>query len=103
MSGLPASPADWSVRVIDLDGVTDKAALMERCAAALDLPDWFGRNWDALADALGDPGQLPDVAGRLVLVVTGWEQFRRRDPEQWETALDVFGQASAANVLLSLG
>ncbi|MFJ8821886.1 barstar family protein [Streptomyces sp. NPDC102467] len=103
MSGLPASPAEWTVRVVDLDGVTDKAEFMARWAAALDLPDWFGRNWDALADTLGDPEQLPDAAGWLVLVVTGWERFRRLKPEQWETALDVFGRASAASVLLSLG
>lgn len=105
MSGLPASPAEWTVRVLDLDGVTDKTAFMDRCAATLELPAWFGRNWDALADALGDPEQLPEAEaeGALVVVVRGWDGFRDRQPGQWEIALEVFGQASAANVLIALG
>ncbi|MGY0022560.1 barstar family protein [Streptomyces sp. cg35] len=106
MSGtgsLPASPADWTVRVLDLDGIVDKAAFMDRCAAALGLPGWFGRNWDALADALGDPGQLPEAEGALVLVVRGWERFEERQPGQWDIAREVFAQASAVTVLLALG
>lgn len=105
MSGLPASPDRWTVRRLDLGGVTDKAGFMDRCADALELPDWFGRNWDALADALSDPGQLPeaDQGGALVLVVSGWEGFRERQPQQWDIAHEVFAQASAVQVLLALG
>ncbi|WP_425836225.1 barstar family protein [Streptomyces fractus] len=105
MSGLPASPDRWTVRGLDLDGITDKTGFMDRCASALELPAWFGRNWDALADALSDPGQLPeaDPDGALVLLVSGWEGFEARQPEQWDIARQVFAQASAAQVLLALG
>jgi hypothetical protein len=45
------------VVTLDLDGVADKADFMERCVRALELPDWFGRNWDALEDCLSElPG-----------------------------------------------
>jgi hypothetical protein len=37
---------------ISLRGVGTKGALLERIARALDLPDWFGGNWDALEDSL---------------------------------------------------
>ena len=47
------------VVTLDLDGVTDKAGLMDRSARALRLPDWFGRNWDALVDSLSDPPSGP--------------------------------------------
>ncbi|MFE1955059.1 MULTISPECIES: barstar family protein [Streptomyces] len=101
MSGLPASPADWTVRALDLGGAADKAGLMDRIAAALALPSWFGRNWDALADVLGDHQLMPD--GAAVLVVSGWRDFEARNPAQWATAVEVFDQAAAITVLLSLG
>ncbi|GAA2342807.1 hypothetical protein GCM10010431_77950 [Streptomyces kunmingensis] len=66
---------------------------MERCASALSLPEWFGRNWDALADCLGDSGIWPDSAHGLVLVVTGWEAFAGRHPGEWATARAVFVEA----------
>ncbi|MFF3493980.1 barstar family protein [Streptomyces sp. NPDC002795] len=93
------------MRRIDLHGVVDKDAFMDRCAAALGLPSWFGRNWDALADALSDPGQLPEgpEGGALVVVVTGWAGFEERQPEQWEIARDVFARASAARIRFELG
>src|SRR5436190_8742793 len=31
-----------------------KGEVLAAFAAALDFPDWFGRNWDALEDCLGD-------------------------------------------------
>ncbi|MEF9881770.1 barstar family protein [Streptomyces sp. P9-A4] len=88
--------------VLDLSGVTDKAALMDRCAAALALPSWFGRNWDALADSLTD---LPEP---VALVVTGWQEYARARPREWRTAQEVFATAvderpTRLAVLLSLG
>src|SRR5262245_15185998 len=32
----------------------EKKILLENIATALGFPDWFGRNWDALEDCLGD-------------------------------------------------
>ncbi|MGA6222726.1 barstar family protein [Streptomyces umbrinus] len=97
------------VVALDLDGVADKAGLMERCVRALELPDWFGRNWDALADSLGDssvwPG--PAVEKGLLVVVTGWQAYAKARPEEWEIARDVFAQAAdgtpALTVALVLG
>jgi hypothetical protein len=68
------------VVTLDLDGVTDKAGLMDRSARALQLPDWFGRNWDALADSLSDHTVWPEGAveqGLLVVVGTGRRTRRR--------------------------
>ncbi|WP_369143135.1 barstar family protein [Streptomyces sp. R44] len=88
--------------VLDLGGVTDKAALMDRCAEVLSLPDWFGRNWDALADSLTD---LPEP---VTLVVTGWQAYARTRPREWDTAQEVFATAveerpTRLSVLLLLG
>ncbi|MFJ9122285.1 barstar family protein [Streptomyces sp. NPDC102394] len=93
------------VVTLDLDGVRDKAGLMDRCTRDLMLPDWFGRNWDALADVLSDPGVWPEeAAGKgLLVVVRNWRPYAEARPEEWETAVDVFTHASAATVALALG
>lgn len=94
-----------AVLTLDLDGVTDKAALMDRCARDLELPGYFGRNWDALADVLSDPGLWPEPAdgqGPLV-VVRNWRPYAEARPDEWETAQEVFAQASSLTVALALG
>ncbi|MEU4267662.1 barstar family protein [Streptomyces sp. NPDC026092] len=88
--------------VLDLHGVVDKAAFMDRCAGALALPRWFGRNWDALADC------LTDLPRPVALVVTGWQAYATARPSDWETAQDVFATAADTSttgltVLLALG
>jgi hypothetical protein len=89
---------------LDLAGVTDKAGLMDRTASALDLPEWFGRNWDALTDSLRDPSVWPpEAVGRgLLIVVTGWQGYARSRPDEWETARRVFADASADEPALTV-
>ncbi|MFE1840803.1 barstar family protein [Streptomyces sviceus] len=95
------------VVTLDLDGVTDKAGLMDRCARDLRLPDWFGRNWDALADVLSDPGLWSGdgvgVGAETVVVVRHWDRYAKARPDEWATAREVFAQASALTVALALG
>ncbi|MEU6091232.1 barstar family protein [Streptomyces sp. NPDC047085] len=94
---------------VDLDGITGKAGLMDRVASALALPDWFGRNWDALADSLSDHTVWPEgaVEQGLLVVVRGWRPFAERNPDEWRTAQDVFAEAAdrtpALAVVLALG
>jgi hypothetical protein len=102
--------AGWQVTVLDLTGVSDKAGFMARCVRALDLPEWFGRNWDALADSLGDPDWGPASPGRL-LVVSGWRQYAKARPDEWEIAQEVLESAAGhyqqfdavLSVVLTLG
>lgn len=49
-----------------LDGPATKQELLGAIADALSFPGWVGRNWDALADALGDLSWLPPGAYGLV-------------------------------------
>jgi RNAse (barnase) inhibitor barstar len=97
------------VVTVDLDGVTDKAGLMDRVARALDLPEWFGRNWDALADSLSDHTVWPEgaVERGLLIVVQEWRPYAKARPEEWEIAEEVFSEAAgrtpALSVALALG
>jgi hypothetical protein len=59
----------WAASVVDLEGATDKAGILEAFADGLAFPHWVGRNWDALDDALCDLSWWPaGVRGRVILV-----------------------------------
>lgn len=64
-SGLTAEleRAGWATAVVDVSVAAHKAQVMEAFAGALGFPSWFGRNWDALDDALRDLSWWP--AGRM--------------------------------------
>ena len=97
------------VVTLDLDGVMDKAGLMECIARALGLPDWFGRNWDALADSLSDHTVWPEgsVEKGLSIVVRNWQPYAQTRPDEWGIALEVFseavGKVPALSVALAFG
>jgi RNAse (barnase) inhibitor barstar len=72
-----------------------KAELLEEFARALEFPAWVGRNWDALADALGDLSWLP--TGPHVLVWVGAEVLQEAHQAEYATALDVLRHATRAS------
>jgi hypothetical protein len=64
---------------IDGAAISSKQDLMAALAEALELPDYFGGNWDALDEVLRDLGWL-EARGH-VLVVTGADDLRAREPD----------------------
>jgi hypothetical protein len=52
----------------------EKSVLMKNIAAALEFPDWFGENWDALEDCLSDLSWR-EAAGHVLL----FEQAKASD------------------------
>ncbi|WP_320774836.1 barstar family protein [Streptomyces sp. CRN 30] len=92
----PVDPAGRITVRVDLGGVTDKAGLMDRFARDLGLPEWFGRNWDALADVLSDPALWPEGATDrgLLLEVGGWREYADARPDEWQVAEEVFAEAT---------
>ncbi|GEB53721.1 MULTISPECIES: barstar family protein [Streptomyces] len=89
---MQAEAAGWVDAVVDLEGVTNKAEFMERCATGLELPDYFGRNWDALADLLTNLSWWGEAPGYLVLA-TSWTAFAEADPQDAAAAAEVFTAA----------
>lgn len=69
--------SDLQVARIPLREVRDKQALLAAIARALDFPDWFGGNWDALEDCLTDLSWR--TAGGHVLVLEGAQDLARDD------------------------
>jgi hypothetical protein len=51
----------------DLATVQSKSEFLAAVAQAIEAPEWFGKNWDALADALADLSWKPAPGYVLVL------------------------------------
>lgn len=77
--------------VLDLRGVPDKAALLEAWAESVEAPEWVGRNWDAMDEAMRDLSWAR--AERYVVIVTGAGELASTDATAWQTALDILRMA----------
>lgn len=88
---IAARRSRWAFNHLDSTAATTKNEYLECCRADLDLPDYLGRNWDALDEALGDlPRQWPrDRAGALLLW-TGWSDLADANEKVFSTALDIW-------------
>lgn len=78
---------------VDHAPVFDKATLLHALYQALQLPAWFGFNWDALEECLrdlSDNGSMPQV-----LVFNDFELLEERDPATAEMLLDIIRAISA--------
>ncbi len=73
--------------LLDTGRVTDKDGFMDAVSDALKLPGWFGRNWDALAECLGD------APTGTVLVWDGWRDMALTDPRATEVAIEVLAES----------
>lgn len=87
---LEAAAAEVSCWPIDLEGVSSKQDLLAMLAADLDLPSWFGRNWDALVDVLSDPER---VGARAALLLSGRAWLEERNPALATALTEVLLQA----------
>jgi RNAse (barnase) inhibitor barstar len=88
-----AAVRGWSSFRVDLDGCTDKAGFLERIARALDFPDWFGFNWDALRDCLTDLSWHSTEG--FVIVLEHADALYASAPEALAIALEVLSDAAA--------
>ena len=75
---------------IGLADAAGKQALMERVARALEFPQWFGGNWDALEDCLTDLSW--SQAGGHVLLIEGAEGL---PDDQGGIFVDILASAAA--------
>jgi RNAse (barnase) inhibitor barstar len=83
---------DFAFWRVDLAKVRSKSNLLAALAKALDFPDWFGHNWDALQDCLTDLSWRP--APGYVVVLENCEGLAASSPEAFETALEVLRHAA---------
>jgi RNAse (barnase) inhibitor barstar len=83
-------------RVLDGSKIRTKAAMLDALAKALDFPDYFGHNLDALNDLVND---LPP--GEHTLVWQSPDVLRKGDPDAYEQILDILGNADRLTLQLT--
>ena len=82
-------------RRIDLLGCGDKDVALDRIAQALEFPEWFGRNWDALADCLSDLEWLESANG-YVLALDNAQELRATSLDDFATLIEVLDDVASA-------
>jgi hypothetical protein len=91
---LVRPPAGFALRVIKGAKCQTAASLLTECARALDFPDYFGHNWDALEECLADLEWLP--AKGYILLITDAAHVLPDDEEEYETFLEILRDAGEA-------
>ncbi|MFF0271103.1 barstar family protein [Kribbella sp. NPDC004536] len=81
-----AAAAGFGFVLLDTGEIHDKAGFLDLCATAFDLPRWFGRNWDALADSLSDRS----TGSPEVVLWTGLRNLLEHDHDTVDVALQIF-------------
>ena len=81
--------AGWRFGHVDGWVSQTKAEFLEAVGVGLGFPDYYGRNFDALADCLGD---LPDT----VLLWDGWAPFARADERAFAVALRILTERAGS-------
>lgn len=84
----------FAVTATDLAGRRTAQEVLQHLGPALALPEWYGANFDALADCLGDPDWQP-APGHIVML-GGTRTFRSAAPEDWRTLIDVLETVAAS-------
>ena len=87
-----AREAGLALLEVSLEGVADKDALLQRFAASLAFPEWFGANWDALEDCLTD-FTWHEAAG-YALLLHGADGLAQRCPDDYGVLIDVLGASA---------
>ena len=67
-----AAQTGFALFEAEVAAVQSKGEFLAAIAQAIHAPEWFGHNWDALADALGDLSWQP-ASGYVLLLHNGGE------------------------------
>ncbi|ALA60981.1 barstar family protein [Nitrospira moscoviensis] len=93
-AALVKPPAGFALRRIEGKKCATPAGVFKEFARALDFPDYFGHNWDALEECLADLEWLP--AKGYVVLITDAHHVIPDDEEEYETLLEVLSDAGEA-------
>jgi RNAse (barnase) inhibitor barstar len=93
-SALVKTPPGFAVRTIQGKNCRTPSTLFGEFARALDFPDYFGHNWDAVEECLADFEWLQ--AKGYILLIHDAEAVLPEDEEEYETLLEILSDAGEA-------
>ena len=82
----------FAVFRIDLAHAADKAGMLAAIGKAMSFPDWFGHNFDALADCLADMAWRP--ADGYFVLLQHCDGIHGRAESDFVTTLQTFEEAA---------
>jgi RNAse (barnase) inhibitor barstar len=91
---LVRPPTGLILKIIKGCDCKTPANLFAEFARVLELPDYFGHNWDALEECLADLEWLP--AKGYILLITDAAHVLPNDEEEYETFLEILRDAGEA-------
>jgi len=87
-------PTGLALKVINGRHCKTPTTLFAEFARALEFPDYFGHNWDALEECLADLEWLP--AKGYILLITDAVHVLANDDTEYETFLEILRDAGEA-------
>ena len=80
--------SDTQTFMLDGSKILNRDDLFQACAQTLAFPEWFGHNWDAFEDCLGDLSWLQTQ--RILLIYLDPRQLASTSPQDWTIAREIF-------------
>lgn len=86
-------PPRFHLAVLDGKIASSRETFFAEIARTMRFPAYFGHNWDAVYDCLTDLSWL--TADGHALVLDGFDNLARDEPEQWQILLNLLRDACA--------
>jgi RNAse (barnase) inhibitor barstar len=74
-------PSDASISTIDAAHLTNRSDLLDVLGLVLHFPDYYGRNWDAFEECLGDLPEFENWRSLVLVVVHSSDAPQGLQPE----------------------
>jgi RNAse (barnase) inhibitor barstar len=78
---------------LDGEDINNKQEFFQGCVSAMDLPEYFGNNWDAWEDCLTDLSWCQ--ASSYLFYYHKSQNFATNFPQDWAILLDILQEAIA--------
>jgi hypothetical protein len=89
---LSAASIGFDCWPLDVSAAQTAPTLLRQIGQALHFPEWYGENWDALADCLTDLSW--SEAEGFIILLRGSDTLRAAQPALWRELMDMLVEIS---------